>query len=54
MMAYGGVEAQLPVFLISALHGSYWSASHPRCFISKERATFTLSTGRWVCPRAWL
>jgi len=29
MMAYGGVEAQLLVFLISALHGSDWSASPP-------------------------
>jgi len=48
MMAYGEDEAQLPVFLISALHGSDWSASHPGCFTSN------LCRGRWVGPRARL
>jgi len=54
MMAYEGVEEQLHVFLISALHDSGWSVSHPGCFTSKERAKSTLCRECWVGPRARL
>jgi hypothetical protein len=36
-----GAQAQLPSFLISALDGGEWSASHPGRFISEGRFPVT-------------
>jgi hypothetical protein len=44
----GGVA--LP-FLISALDGGDWSASRPRHFTPREKATATHSKGNWVGHR---
>jgi hypothetical protein len=40
--------------LTSALDGGEWSASHPSCFIPRERAPGTHWIGGWVGPRAIL
>jgi hypothetical protein len=41
MKTRGGVEIQLHEFLISALDGGEWSASHPGRFTPGERAPGT-------------
>jgi hypothetical protein len=43
-----------PLFLTSALDGSEWSASHPGCFIPRERAPGTHWIGSRVGLRAGL
>jgi hypothetical protein len=48
-MAYGEVEVQLHVFLISTLDGGRWSASR-----AGERAPDTHWIGDWVVPRVGL
>jgi hypothetical protein len=37
MKAYGGMDANIHVFLTSALAGGKWSASRPGPFIPEER-----------------
>jgi hypothetical protein len=54
MKAYGGVEAQLRAFLISAVDGGEWSASGPSRFTPRERAPGTHWIGGWLGPRAIL
>jgi hypothetical protein len=54
MKAYGEVDVQIHVFLISALVGGVRSPSRPGCFIPGERALGTHRIGRWVDPRAGL
>jgi hypothetical protein len=48
------VEAQLHVFLTSALDGCEWSVSRPGRFTPRERAPGTHWIGGWVGPRAIL
>jgi len=48
------VEVQLHAFLISALDGGEWSASHSSRFIPGERAPGTQWIGGWFGPRASL
>jgi hypothetical protein len=50
MKAYGGVDVQIHVFLISALVGCELSASRPCRFIPEERD----GDGRWVDRKAGL
>jgi hypothetical protein len=38
MKAYGGVEVWIDISLTSAIARGEWSASHPGCFITGERA----------------
>jgi hypothetical protein len=52
MMAYGGVDVQIHVFLTSAIVGGKWSASRPDRFTPRERAPGTHRIGGWVGPRA--
>jgi hypothetical protein len=54
MKAYGGADAQIHVFLTSALAGSEWSASRPCRFTPGERAPGARWIGGWVGPRAGL
>jgi hypothetical protein len=54
MKTYWGVEAELHVFLTSALDGGEWSASHSGRFTCRERAPLTGWIGGWVGPRAVL
>jgi hypothetical protein len=49
MKVYGGLDAQIHIFLTSALAGGEWSASRPGRF-----APGTHSLGGWVDPRASL
>jgi hypothetical protein len=49
MKAYGGVDVQIHIFLISATAGGEWSASRPCRFIPG-----THWIGGWVGPRAGL
>jgi hypothetical protein len=51
---YGGVEVYLHAFLISALDGGEWSASHPGRYTNRERSPDTHWIGGWVGPRAGL
>jgi hypothetical protein len=48
------MEVQLHAFLISALNGGEWSASHPGRFTPRERAPGTHCIGGWVGPIAVL
>jgi hypothetical protein len=50
MKAYGGVDVEIHIFLISALAGGEWSASCPCYFNPGERAPGT----HWMGPRAGL
>jgi hypothetical protein len=52
MKAYGGVDVQIHIFLISALAGCEWSASRPGRFTPGERSPGTHWIGGWVDPRA--
>jgi hypothetical protein len=52
MKAYSGVEVQLHAFLISALEGDEYSASHPGRFNHRERDPGTDLIGGWMGPRA--
>jgi hypothetical protein len=54
MKAYGGVDVQTLIFLISALGGGEWSTLRPGRFTPRERASGTHWTGGWVDPRAGL
>jgi hypothetical protein len=54
MMAYGGMDVYIHIFLTLALVGGEWSASRPCCFIPGEIAPGTHSIGGWVVPRASL
>jgi hypothetical protein len=54
MKAYGGVDVQLRVFLISALVGGEWSASRLGRFTPWERAFGTYWIGGRLDPRAGL
>jgi hypothetical protein len=54
MKAYGGVDVQIHIFLISVLVGDKWSPSRPDRFTSGERASGTDWIGGWVDPRAGL
>jgi hypothetical protein len=46
------VDVYIHIFLISALAGGEWSASHPGRFTPWERAPATHWIGGWVHPRA--
>jgi hypothetical protein len=48
MKAYGGVDVQIHIFLISALSGGEWSASRPCLFNPGERALGPHWIGGWV------
>jgi hypothetical protein len=54
MMAYGGVDVKIHVFLTSVLVGGEWSASRPCLFTPEERAPDTHWIKGWVGPRAGL
>jgi hypothetical protein len=54
MKAYGGVDVQIRIFLISALVGGEWSASRPGRSTPRERSPGTHWIGGWVNPRAGL
>jgi hypothetical protein len=54
MKAYGGVDAQIHVFLTSALVGGERSASRPGLFTLGEKAPGTHWIGGWVGFRAGL
>jgi hypothetical protein len=54
MMAYGGVDVKILIFLTSALAGGEWSTSRPGLFTPGERAPNTRWIGGWVKPRAGL
>jgi hypothetical protein len=54
MKAYGGVDAEIHIFLTSALVGGEWSASRPSRFTPRERTPNTHWIGGWVGPRAGL
>jgi hypothetical protein len=54
MKAYGAVDVQIHVFLVSALVGGEWSASCPSRFAPGERTTGTHWTGGCVGPGAGL
>jgi hypothetical protein len=54
MKAYGGVNVYIHIFLTLALAGGEWSASHPCCLTSRERAPSNHWIGGWVDPRASL
>jgi hypothetical protein len=54
MKTCGGVDAQIHVFLTSALVGGECSASRPCRFIPGKRAPGTHWVGGWVGPRAAL
>jgi hypothetical protein len=42
MKVYGGVDAEIHIFLISVLAGGEWSASRPGRFTLEERAPYPL------------
>jgi hypothetical protein len=50
MKAYGGVDVQIQIFLISALVEDGWSTSWPDRFTPGDRAAGT----HWVDPRTEL
>jgi hypothetical protein len=50
MKAYGGVDVQIHIFLISALAGGERSASCPGRFTPEERAPVTHCIEGWVDP----
>jgi hypothetical protein len=52
MKAYGGVEVQSHIFLISALNGGEFSASHLSHFTSDERLQYPLDR-RLGGPQNW-
>jgi hypothetical protein len=52
MRTYGGVDAQIHVFLTSALVRGEWPASRPGRFTPGERVPGTHGIGGWVDPRA--
>jgi hypothetical protein len=52
MKAYGGVDVQIHIFLISTVAGGEWSASRPGRFTSGESAPGTDWIGGWADPRA--
>jgi hypothetical protein len=54
MKAYGGVDVQIHVFLISAVVGGEWSVSRPGRFTRGERAHGTHWIAGWVEPRTGL
>jgi hypothetical protein len=54
MKAYGEVDAQIHIFLTSAVAGGEWSASRPGRFIPWERVPAFHWTGGWVDPRLGL
>jgi hypothetical protein len=54
MKAYGGVDVEFHVFLISELVKGEWSDSRPGRFTLGERAHGTHWIGGWVCARAGL
>jgi hypothetical protein len=54
MKAYGGVDAQIHIFLTSALVGGEWSASRPCHFTPGEIASGILWIGGWVCNKGGL
>jgi hypothetical protein len=54
MKAYGWVDVQIRVFLVSALVGGEWLASHPGCFTPGERVPSIHWIRGWVVPRAGL
>jgi hypothetical protein len=54
MMAYGGVDVKIHIFLMSALAGGEWSASCPGHFTPRDTAPGTHQIGGWVDPIAGL
>jgi hypothetical protein len=54
MKAYGGVDAQILIFLTSALVEGEWSASRPGSFTPRKEPSGTHWIGGWVGPRAGL
>jgi hypothetical protein len=54
MKTYGGVDAQIHVFLTSALVGGEWSTSRPSNFAPGKRAPGSNWTGAWVGLRTGL
>jgi hypothetical protein len=54
MKTYGGVDAQIHIFLASALVGGEWSALRPCRFTPVERAPGTHWIGSWVDLRIGL
>jgi hypothetical protein len=54
MKTYGGVNAQIHIFLTSVLVRWEWSVPRPGRFTPEERAPGTHCTGGWVGPRAGL
>jgi hypothetical protein len=48
MRAYGGVDAEIHIFLTTALVEGGWSASHPDRFVPAERAIGSHRIGGWV------
>jgi hypothetical protein len=54
MKMYVGVDAQIHIFLTSALVADEWSASGPGRFTPRERAPGTHCIEGWVGPKASL
>jgi hypothetical protein len=54
MKAYGGVDIEIYILLISVLVGGEWSTSRPSRFTLEEKAPCTHCKGGWVGPRACL
>jgi hypothetical protein len=54
MLAYGGVDVQIHIFLTSALGLGEWSASRPGRFTPGESAHGTYSMEGWVGSSAGL
>jgi hypothetical protein len=54
MKTYGGMDAEIYVFLTSALVGGECSASHPSSFTPRERVPSTHWIGSWAVSRASL
>jgi hypothetical protein len=54
LKAYGGVETEIYVFLISALVRGKWPSSHPNHFTPAERDPDIHWIEGWVGPRTGL
>jgi hypothetical protein len=54
MKEYGGMDAQIHVFLTSASDGDEWPASRSSCFTTRNKSRSTHLIEGLVDPRAFL